>query len=268
MNHQIIIKRTPEENKHYLNLWQEYEQSIKSLPITVGILSWASHSTLRNTLQSYKDNGLFEVVQEVIIFFQEVSETDLAIAEEFGITNIISSGSNIGIGPAIVSLVEQARCPYIVFLENDWVLERNPKLILKDCVNALEDNKFDFIRLRDSYNPGDPLYTRQFEGRELDCPQHLLDAQHWLGHSLAWKYPDIASLYVAKSSSFVCTNSFYGSHTNNPAIFKKEFYLEHIAPFAGTGVQLEGNIIDYWRSSNFKVAHNIPSLFTHQRIDR
>lgn len=244
------------------------EQNIKPLPITVAILSWASHSTLRNTLQSYKDNGLFEAVQEVIIFFQEVSETDLAIAEEFGITNIVSSESNIGIGPAIVALVEQARCKYLLFLENDWPLERNPKAILKDCVDALDGDLFDFIRLRSTENPGDPLYTRQFEGRELDCPQHLLDAQHWLSHSLVWKYPNIVSLFATKSSSFVYTNSFYGSHTNNPAIFSKGFYLQHIAPFAGSGVELEGKIIDYWRSANFKVAHNIPSLFTHQRLDR
>lgn len=265
---QVIIDSTPEGDNHYFNLWQEYQQSIKPLPITVGILSWASHSTLRNTLQSYKDNGLFESVQEVIIFFQEVSETDLAIAEEFGITNIISSETNIGIGPAIVSLVEQARCPYVLFLEMDWELERNPKLILKDCVDALDEGLFDFIRLRSSSNPGDPLYTRQFEGRELDCPQHLLDAQHWLMHGLSWKYPEIVSLHVAKSSSFVWTNSFYGSHTNNPAIFSKEFYLQHVAPFSGSGVELEGKIIDYWRSANFKVAHNIPSLFTHKRLDR
>ena len=33
-------------------------------------------------------------------------------------------------------------------------------------------------------------------------------------------------------------------------------------------VELEGKIIDYWRSANFKVAHNIPSLFTHKRLDR
>ena len=268
MNHQIIVRRTSEENNHYLNLQQEYEQSIKPLPITVGILSWASHSTLRNTLQSYKDNGLFESVQEVIIFFQEVSETDLAIAEEFGITNIISSETNIGIGPAIVSLVEQARCKYCLFLENDWILERNPKLILKDCVDVLDKGLFDFIRLRSTENPGDPLYTRQFEGRELGCPQHLLDAQHWLGYSLAWKYPEIVSLHVAKFSSFVYTNSFYGSHTNNPAIFPKEFYLKHVAPFSGSGVELEGLVIDYWRSANFKVAHNIPGLFTHKRLDR
>ena len=61
------------------------------LPISIGILAWNSGITLENTLQSYKNNGLLEMVSECTILFQEVSETDKKIAEKYNkIQNIVS----------------------------------------------------------------------------------------------------------------------------------------------------------------------------------
>lgn len=268
---QVIIDSTPEGDNHYFNLWQEYQQSIKHLPITIGILSWGSHSTLRNTLQSYKDNGLFESVQEVIIFFQEVSETDLAIAEEFGITNIISSESNIGIGPAIVSLVEQARCPYVLFLEMDWKLIEPAhivKAILNGAVNLIDQGVTDFYRLRSQANYGWPLFTTQFQGRELDSPEHLIEQVHFLGRSLADKFPDLIKYTDQFNTGTVYGDSRYCNYSNNPFICKKEFYLNHVAPADKGGISLEGEIRKVWQEAGHKVGYNTTGLFKHERLDR
>ena len=40
--------------------------------ITLGILSWRSYSTLNNTLESFKKNGLTDMIN-IIIYFQEIS---------------------------------------------------------------------------------------------------------------------------------------------------------------------------------------------------
>jgi len=62
-------------------------------------------------------------------------------------------------------------------------------------------------------------------------------------------------------------DSKYANQTNNPCLYKKEFYLKNIAPFAGQGVDLEGKIDGWWQEQNFTVAHG-EGLFTHYRIDR
>lgn len=256
---------------NYPNLLKEYEESIKPLPITVSILSWASHQTLRNTLQSYKDNGLFEAVEEVIIFFQEVSETDLAIAEEFGISNIISSETNIGIGPAIVSLVEQARCPYVLFLENDWVLIEPSgvvRTILGAAVNLIDKGVVDFYRLRSQANYGWPLFTAQFQGRELYSPEHLIEQVHFLGKGLADKFPDLIKYTDQFNTGTVYGDSRYCNYSNNPFICKKKFYLEHVAPADKGGISLEGEIRKVWQDAGHKVGYNTTGLFKHERLDR
>lgn len=256
---------------NYHNLFREYEQSIKPLPITIGILSWSSHNTLRNTLQSYKDNGLFEAVQEVIIFFQEVSETDLAIAEEFGITNVISSETNIGIGPAIVALVEQAKCPYVLFLEMDWKLiepTHTVKTILNAAVNLIEQGVIDFWRGRHALHYGEPLYTKQFRGRELDSPEHLIEQVHFLGKGLADKFPDLIKYTDQFGTGTVYGDSRYCNYSNNPFLCKKEFYLNHVAPADKGGISLEGEIRKMWQEAGHKVGYSTTGLFKHERLDR
>ena len=47
---------------------------MEKLPISIGILSWKSGQTLVNTLTTYHDNGLFDLVNDVCILFQEFSK--------------------------------------------------------------------------------------------------------------------------------------------------------------------------------------------------
>jgi hypothetical protein len=53
--------------------------------ITIGYLSWKRHNILRQTLNSHLQNGLFDLIKKEnkIIFFQEISDTDIKIANEF-----------------------------------------------------------------------------------------------------------------------------------------------------------------------------------------
>ena len=49
------------------------------LPISIGILSWKSGQVLVDTLTSHYFNGLYEIVNDVCILFQEFSEQDKTI---------------------------------------------------------------------------------------------------------------------------------------------------------------------------------------------
>jgi hypothetical protein len=235
--------------------------------LSIGILTWRSYGTLVNTLESYKKSKLIDIANDVCLFAQEASDIDYKIAAEYGI-NIIMTPTNVGIGKGLATLAENAETDNILLLENDWVVL--PEFYdsvtseLYKGISAIERGVSDVVKFRSRTAPGDPLYTLQFANREMDTPKHLFECVHWR------KDPDldfpeyifkdtVTGLYYAKSK--------YANQTNNPCMYKKDFYLENIAPFAGEGIDLEGKIESWWQEQDFTVAHG-EGLFTHHRIDR
>ena len=46
---------------------------MKKLDLSIGILAWKNIKTLEKTLDTFLDNGLFDIVEDITIFFQEIS---------------------------------------------------------------------------------------------------------------------------------------------------------------------------------------------------
>jgi len=116
--------------------------------IFIGILSWRSPLTLKNSLSSYQKNGLFECADEILIFFNEISGKDEKIAKRYKL-NYIGAAQNIGIGKALKALVTHSQCDYFLFLEEDWVLIENPETTqkrIKTAINLLEEGRADVVR--------------------------------------------------------------------------------------------------------------------------
>lgn len=239
-------------------------------PISVLILSWKSPRTLHNTLSSYRDNGLLNLTDDVIIFFQEVSDADLAIAEEFNITNIISSDKNIGIGPAIELLIKAAKYDTVLFLEEDWVTKEEfftVKMHLSDALYLILSGRADFVRLRSVNNPGAPLYTLQFKDCPMNSTEHLIEQVHSYRWGIDKIAPGIFTTWHGRyTGGFVIGDSFYSNYSNNPFVCKKSFWLNNIGVVDKGGISLEGEVRKTWRQSGYKVAYGIPGLFTHQRL--
>lgn len=237
------------------------------LNISVGILTWNAYTTLENTLQSYKDCGLLEMVNDVCIFAQEATDADYRIAHAHSM-DIIMSPHNVGIGKGLSHLAEAAETEYILLLENDWVVLPKYKDMVYDeihtAIKFIEEGKADVVKMRSRYDFGDPLYTLQFNGREMDSPKHLFECVHWR-QDPDQVYPE----HIKKDTDtgMYYANSKYANQTNNPCIYKKEFYLKNISPFSGEGNELEGKIDGWWQEQNFTMAHR-NGLFTHYRIDR
>lgn len=235
------------------------------LPISVGILSWRSGQVLVDTLTTYYNNGLFDMVDDITILFQEFNEQDYQIAKHFGL-NVIGMNSNIGIGRAFIKLTENAKEEYVLVLEHDWNLIEDAETTynrLKRSYQAIEMG-MDVVRLRHRKNPGNPHFSFKHKGKELTyyddeigCTSpHLLDSVHWCE-------PDVEfSEYIKKSEDMFWTTSRYGNWTNNPCLYRKQFYLDTVKPFAGEGIALEGNISKWWAQQQFKVGHN-EGLFMH-----
>jgi len=238
---------------------------MQKLPISIGILSWHSGQVLVDTLTTYYENGLFDMVNDVTILFQEVTPQDIEIASHFGI-DCIGLQKNIGIGEAFIRLTENAKEDYVLVLEHDWNLIEDRETTyntLKRSYQAIEMG-LDVVRLRHRANPGIPHFSFQYQGRELEyydkeieCTSpHLLDSVHWCDS--AEKFPDL----IKKSEDMFHTTSRYGNWTNNPCLYKKQFYLDTCKPFAGEGIGLGGNISKWWAQQEYKVGHN-EGLFKH-----
>ena len=238
---------------------------MEKLPISIGILSWHSGQVLVDTLTTYYENGLFDMVNDVTILFQEVTPQDMEIARHFGL-DFIGLQKNIGIGQAFIRLTENAQTDYVLVLEHDWNLIEDKQTTydrLKRSYQAIEMG-MDVVRLRHRKNPGNPHFSFRHKGNELTyyddeigaTSPHLLDSLHWLDPSV--EFPD----KIQKLGQHFITTSRWGNWTNNPTMYKKDFYLETVRQFAGDGIALEGNIGKWWVQQQFGVAHG-EGLFKH-----
>ena len=239
---------------------------MEKLPISIGILAWHSGQVLVDTLTTYHNNGLFDIVNDVTILFQEVTTQDIEIASHFGI-DCIALQRNIGIGQAFIRLTENAKEDYVLVLEHDWNLIENSETTyerLQDGTYLLNECPINAIRYRHREQPGNPHFSFRNKGKELTyyddeigCTSpHLLDSLHWLDPSV--EFPD----KIQKLGQHFITTSRWGNWTNNPTMYKKDFYLETVKQFAGDGIALEGNISKWWAEQEFGVAHG-EGLFKH-----
>jgi len=238
---------------------------MEKLPISIGILSWRSGQTLVNTISTYYQNGLFDIVNDITILFQECSEQDKQIAEHFGLKYISESG-NIGIGQGFIKLTEQSQTDNVLVLEHDWKLIEDKQTTYERLKSGIEllDKGYSCIRYRHRTEPGHPHFSFRYKGQELsyydneiECTSpHLLDSVHWTDPFV--EFPQ----HIQKDGEYFTTTSRYGNWTNNPCLYKKDFYLTTVAPFAGGGIALEGNISKWWAQQTYKVAHG-EGLFKH-----
>ena len=222
---------------------------MERIPISVGILAWNSGQTLVNTLNTYFQQEFLHQINDVCILFQEFSQEDSQIAEHFNIPYIAKEG-NIGIGQAFIELTEQAKTDNVLVLEHDWKLIEDKETLRKRLLSGIKllENGFSCVRYRHRANPGFPHFSFQYQGRELDyydkeievTSPHLLDSVHWCNP--AEKFPQ----HIEREGEYFITTSRFGNWTNNPCLYKKDFYLETVKQFAGEGIALEGNISKWW----------------------
>ncbi|MCW4451895.1 hypothetical protein OK344_06690 [Kaistella sp. BT6-1-3] len=243
---------------------------MNNFPVSIGILSWNSGKTLKNTLASYRKNGLLDLSEDITILFQEVSTEDKKLAKKFGI-NYIGLNENIGIGKGISKLIKNAKHETVLFLEHDWELIKNQKTVfsqLQEGLNMLE-NGFDIVRYRSRSNPGYPVHSMKHKGKELDYydtwhkvnAPHLLESLYWLDPAEA--FPD----KIQKEGGFFVTNSRWANWTNNPFLLKKSFFKKNIQEIAEKSEHFERDIAEWWVNQNFKIAQG-EGLFMHNDLKK
>jgi FkbM family methyltransferase len=247
-------------------------KSLPPLPISVGILSWHSNESLRNSLESYKRNGLFDTVDDVVLLFQDVRPEDKKLAKEYGLP-FIGLDRNVGIGRGFVTLCEQADHPHVLLLEHDWELTENfveTRFRLSEGLKMLQADT-DVVRFRSRRNPGFPLFVvdgylnneLNYYDHKIDLVSpHLFETMHWVA------FPDqqYPGLIFSEQGHYV-TTSRWSAWTNNPCLHRRDFYIELVSWFAEKGMLLEPEISHWWSRQQFKIAWG-EGLFTHNDIDK
>jgi FkbM family methyltransferase len=241
----------------------------KKLPISLGIISWKDNNNLLNSLESYKKNGLFEICSDKRILFQEGTQKEIDIAKKYDLKYLITS-ENIGIGKAFKTLSDLSEEENILLLEHDWELIEPKKTAYERLLSGLIllGEGVSCVRYRHRKNYGEPLYSRRhYEGRELEFydtvtelhSPHLMDCVHWLDDANK-KFPN----QISKNKEYFLANSRWANFTNNPCLYRKNFYSKSIENFVGKEIELEKNISRWWADQKFFVSQG-EGLFKHNK---
>lgn len=243
------------------------------MPVSLLILSWQSHKTLLATLESYRQNGLLELCDDKLIYFQQISSKDIRIAKQYGL-QYYGSGHNIGIGAAYRWLAERARHPYILYLQNDFRLIhdlRRDNTELEHGIELLAHHNIDVVLYRSRRHPGEPNWAADnVPGNEERWQSHLFNALYWMEHP-EQVYPDKIQRCAA-NPRFLQTTARYMNYTDNPSLYRRDWLLATLADrfTANDPHQItwpERVIQPWWETQDFRIAQ-AEGLFEHIRLDR
>lgn len=257
--------------------------------LSVGVLSWKAHETLRATLRSLQP--LRKIAGDCVAFFNEITDADRAIAAEYGF-RAEGTRENLGILGGTLGLVESMRGDVIISLQNDNPLAAAPAEAERQIAEArglVAAGTADIVRLRDRFAPGfsdRPKFLKYWPGdgerdtiaRKLRRLARPFKAAVLKGRAFAAlrdpaaRFPDV---WTRIGGAFV-SSSRYVDYTDQPFLAKKTLALDllHWADAHKEGTStLNGRYVPEivlngsgWRRRNLKIAVE-DGIFAHLRKD-
>jgi len=214
--------------------------------ITIGYLSWKRYDIFNQTLLSHKTNGLFDCIlpKNRLIYFQEISELDIALANKYD-CNYIGSKENVGILNAFIALVENCKTDYFIFCENDWLLieKKNETFnVLRDCIELINNNVANIIKLRHRTNPGNPIYSKNVWNK-YDCLNfpYKLESLYWLkDDEIRLHYNNIMSEYSLQYLWYI-TDLVHQLWSNNIFIGNTHILKNYVLPLLKLNFNVKTN---------------------------
>jgi len=249
--------------------------------ITLGILTWKSPLTIRSTLESYKKNGLLEMVKPML-YVQERTPQDDALAKDYGIKTVMGGPTNTGIIGGMIEMIQATTTPYFIFAECDFKLvndEATTKKILKEAMKLMEEKDVQLVRLRDKKRPGEPLGSRAFAPvPDEQLPNYTFDATFPYKIEVVMFPGDIQpdkafpGLFerIDYDTPWYKTTSEHAPWSNNIFIARTDFLKEKLLPLLETNREMPSTSMEEYLIHNlngYSVAAG-NGLFMHERDDR
>ncbi len=261
--------------------------------IGFGVLSWRDRETLRNSLESYRQENFASLFDRALIYFQEIEDADRAIAAEFGF-EAAGDETNRGILGGFKAMAEALDTDYVVLVENDALLVESADSAVRQIKNALGQMRVgsaQLYRMRHREYSGQQfaLYKRKRfwpeQGasgfalalaalRRLFRPGAARRAAGWTVYyrnDAAARFPKLIRLtpdgdYLVSSATL--------EWSNNTFLINRRFFLDHIIAecerrYNGRGVndmptiEVEANA-PWWRNAGLRIGVG-KGLFEHYR---
>lgn len=252
---------------------------------SLGILSWHAHETLERTLSSYA--ALLPLVEERVIWFNEISDEDRALAAKFGF-EARGTAANLGIFGGTRALLNSLSGDIVISCQNDNPVAVNPEDLvsrLTESLEAIRSGAAQWVRLRMRRGEGfsdAPKYLRYWGKGLAPCCRRLLrpiKAAHMRGRAVAvevdpsQRFPNLfqksGSLFLSNSSIIDYSDQpFAASHAFITQVFDwADAHKEGSRTLNGRFVpEIILNRGTWWRQSAFPVAVS-DGIFAHARYD-
>lgn len=257
-----------------------------SKPITfgIGMLCYGRYETFRAALQTYRDAGLFDLADEVVVAFNGLDEDGRNLAAEFDLP-VIGTEANTGILGGFKMLAEGLKSDIVLLLENDLPLiesVREMKRQISIARAALADEEVDVFRFRHRIKPGyrDQAawkFRRYYEPSILAQLRRVVrpgKAMKMIGNSIyVYTEPDqIFDEIERMPDGWFKISAKHITWTNQSIMIRRQFFLDEILAYAEThpsnrtvngfpDIEKELNS-SHWRNSGWYVGADL-GLFTH-----
>jgi hypothetical protein len=242
-------------------------------PISAGILSYFAPKTLEHTLQSYKDSGFLDAVDDVFVVLQKSDRQaqEKEVCDTFGVRSVLLE-TNGRMASGFRAIYEHAKNEVILPLENDFAIYTTRDAVDSFLSNALyfiNEKGYDSVRGRSRANGGVPNYALE---RWKDEPPHTFINSTFLSECIFWEknpelvYPSKIQRIASKngSAAWYTSDSRSCNYTNNPFLCTKEFFTKAILPHLVDGENIEDRLMALWAKQSYKCIFG-PGLFTHDR---
>lgn len=258
--------------------------------ISLGILSWRAHKTLRKTLETL--GVLLPLVDEAVIFFNEITDEDRAIAKEFGF-RAEGNPKNLGIMGGTEALMNVLKGDQVLYVQNDCPVCVAPELVkrrLLEASEAISSGLVHYVQLHDRLSDisagNEKLYTfYPPEGQPVTWSQRFnrlfrpCKARRVRGRAIwSYEHPDkvFPGVYKRQGDLFL-TTSRHLTFSEQPYLASAKFIseifdyckahrfdkhtLDNGQPTAE--IVLNGR---WWKSHNYPIAVS-EGIFAHARFD-
>ncbi len=277
-------------------------RGVDSSSVSVGILSYRAHGTLKRALELHKMSTLPEIAGEFFIYFNALCNEDSALARDAGVS-YFGSRENLGIYGGFRAIAERASRPYVLILENDVVPVSGMDVMgcLEACVSDMREHGIKVFCLRSRSMPGQggfpKKYIRCFPVHEpinadiarqklpLGSRLEMLAAHGYVakfraGAIYAEQAPEKAQPHAIRklASGNYLTDSRFRNWSNQAVLVEKDFFLnvicrrveEHPDPRLVNGAQDIERALNtwWWRRRREPMGHAAEGVFTHARLDR
>lgn len=242
---------------------------------SVGVSGLHGLQTIDTTLRSYVERGLAEIADQTFVFYQEADRpfsngmTKRSVVEKYGFEFYGHPTNSKWV--SVHDVVRHARCKYVAFLEEDWLLFPTNKTVVATEIRAaltmLESGRVHVVRERSRYHSGEPNHALLMHERGLSFGDtHLLHSVHWS--------EDPAKLHPGRiwrchaDPPFWCATSANADFSLNPTIFAVDWWRREVQPLMpGGDFNPDIGFHAQWAALNITVAQGM-GLFMHNRLDR